>query len=423
MESVDRIIIPYENRSEMFHHSKKEYKQYAHVYSARLKILGDLVKEKASKKWSSHPFKQLFELREEQQETCIIIGTLFKHQALKPNILKEVAEEEELIEQPLLSNYVDEQDKLILEDDLQRIRLTGKIEVHKVVTGVVCAVLGYVEGDGKFIVEDVIYNESGPQAPLKTLEDDLFVILISGISLSNNSTIAEHLDLLKYWLYGCFGSSEVMDPKSIVRVIIAGNSINAIEQSDQNDFSDTLSSVQQLDTFISDLTLSIPVDLMPGETDPTNLMLPQQPLHACMLPKSRARDTFCSVSNPYRFKGHDRLILGTSGQNVADILRFSTISDEISALKATLEWSHIAPTAPDTLPSYPYYNEDPFILNEMPHVYFAGNCKKFETQEVALGDGKTRIICVPSFAETKQVVLLNLKSLECKPMSINFDEK
>lgn len=141
-ESFERTKIPYLNKSEVFYHNKKDYKQYAHVYSARLRILGELVKEKAIKKWDSHPFKQLFELREENQETCLIVGTLFKHQVLKPNILKEVADEEQLIEQPLRSNYVDEQDKLILEDDLQRIRLTGKIDVHQLVTGVVCAVLG-----------------------------------------------------------------------------------------------------------------------------------------------------------------------------------------------------------------------------------------------------------------------------------------
>lgn len=161
---------------------------------------------------------------------------------------------------------------------------------------------------------------------------------------------------------------------------------------------------------------------MPGDTDPSNLMLPQQPLHSCMFPKSRARNTFSSVTNPYRFQCEDRLILGTSGQNAGDILKFSNLPDEMAALKATLEWSHIAPTAPDTLPSYPYYEEDPFIIREMPHVYFAGNCKAFGSEEVKLGGGKARIICVPAFSETKQVVLLNLKTLECETMSFNSED-
>lgn len=48
--------------------------------------------------------------------------------------------------QPPRQNYTDDNDKLILEDELQRIRLIGKFHIHSIVTGVVCAVLG------KFII-------------------------------------------------------------------------------------------------------------------------------------------------------------------------------------------------------------------------------------------------------------------------------
>ena len=41
--------------------------------------------------------------------------------------------------------------------------------------------------------------------------------------------------------------------------------------------------------------------------------------------------------------------LGTSGQNVDDIYKFCTLSDRLEILHRTLEWSHMAPTAPDTL--------------------------------------------------------------------------
>lgn len=43
---------------------------------------------------------------------------------------------------PARSHYTEEKDFLILEDDLQRIKLIGKIDVHNLVTGVVSAVLG-----------------------------------------------------------------------------------------------------------------------------------------------------------------------------------------------------------------------------------------------------------------------------------------
>lgn len=39
---------------------------------------------------------------------------------------------------------------------------------------------------------------------------------------------------------------------------------------------------------------------MPGEFDPTNYTLPQQPLHRCMLPLASAYATLRLVTNPYQ---------------------------------------------------------------------------------------------------------------------------
>jgi hypothetical protein len=47
----------------------------------------------------------------------------------------------------------------------------------------------------------------------------------------------------------------------------------------------------------------------------------------------------------------------------------------LQLLKKTLEWGHISPTTPDTLPSYPFADRDPYILHteNMPDIFFAGN--------------------------------------------------
>ena len=42
-------------------------------------------------------------------------------------------------------------------------------------------------------------------------------------------------------------------------------------------------------------------------------------------------------------------VLGTSGQPVEDIYRYSSLDDSLDILDKTLTWGHIAPTAPDTL--------------------------------------------------------------------------
>ena len=41
--------------------------------------------------------------------------------------------------------------------------------------------------------------------------------------------------------------------------------------------------------------------------------------------------------------------LGSSGQPVSDMYRFSSAEDHLKLLENTLVWGHLAPTAPDTL--------------------------------------------------------------------------
>lgn len=47
-----------------------------------------------------------------------------------------------------------------------------------------------------------------------------------------------------------------------------------------------------------------------------------------------------------------RLIIGSSGQPIEDIKRYSNLTDSLEILEKTLDWAHIAPTAPDTLRKY-----------------------------------------------------------------------
>lgn len=51
-------------------------------------------------------------------------------------------------------------------------------------------------------------------------------------------------------------------------------------------------------------------------------------------------------------------------------------------LEGSLRWRNIAPTCPDTLGCYPFQDDDPFIMDACPHVYFAGNQREFGTKLV-----------------------------------------
>jgi len=57
-----------------------------------------------------------------------------------------------------------------------------------------------------------------------------------------------------------------------------------------------------LDQFLSQLCPSLPVDLMPGEKDPTAPTMPQQALHPAMLPNAAVWENFNGRSNPWSFE-------------------------------------------------------------------------------------------------------------------------
>ncbi|CAF4206606.1 unnamed protein product [Rotaria socialis] len=115
---------------------------------------------------------------------------------------------------------------------------------------------------------------------------------------------------------------------------------------------------------------------------------------------------------------NDPSLLGTSGQNLDDIDLQSTIESRVQILENCLKWSAIGPTCPDTLSCYPYVKNDPFIITDTPHVFFAGNQPKFETRVFhGSNDIQVRLLCIPSFAQSNSCIALNLSTRECYEIS------
>ena len=73
---------------------------------------------------------------------------------------------------------------------------------------------------------------------------------------------------------------------------------------------------------------------------------------------------------------------------------------------------------------YPFQEKDQFVVEECPHVYIVGNQPKFETAIIEGPTGQTvRLIAVPKFKETGEVVLLDTDTLEVEITKFNvFDE-
>lgn len=436
-ERIYRTDCTYSNESDRFILKKSDFsRQYAQIYAVRIMAMRKKLAAAARRKWGGAGFTLKRQLAEViGDEKCVVIGTLFKKMELKPNILKEISEEHNLMPQPSRLKYVDDSDELVIEDESERVAVTGNIPVATSVTGCIVALYGHTTDKGKFYVEEYCFSGL-PYQTAPTLDEclasgeDRYLALISGLGFGNESQDLLSLQMFSDLITGELGS--VQDQEScakISRVIIAGNSLSQCTQSKdsetkakyltRNTVAGSVEAIKSLDDFVLQLAASVPVDIMPGEFDPANHTMPQQPLHRCMFPQAAAYSTFQSVTNPYEAIIGGIRVLGTSGQNVLDIYRVSSFDDHLEILEHTMNCSHIAPTAPDTLGCYPYYEKDPFILEKCPHVYFVGNQPKYQSKIINGEDGqKVLLVTVPAFSSSKTCVLLNLRTLTCH--SVNF---
>lgn len=428
----ERVSPAYSPCSEQFRVGERVFsRQYAHIYAARLMQMRPVLSLRAQQKWGSDvPIRKLCDL--ETREQCCIVGTLFKRMELQPSILKEISEEHNLLPQPPRAKYISDTDELILEDELQRIKLEGKIDKDKCVTGSVIAIYGAERNDGKFTVEDFCMADLPLQTMRPSLSTDRFVLLASGFGLgSSHADSLLGLQLLVDMVTGQLGDlGEQSGAATISRVLLAGNLLSHSTQDKDGSTkakyltkksqAGSVDAIRLLDEMLLQLVASVPVDVMPGQYDPTNYTLPQQPLHRCMFPLSSVYPTLQLASNPFQANIDGVRFLGTSGQNVCDMQRYSSMDSHLEILEETLRLRHLAPTAPDTLGCYPFYQKDPFILEECPHVYFSGNAPSFESKLIKGADGQeVLLVTVPKFSSTQTACLVNLRTLECEPVSFS----
>ena len=190
-------------------------------------------------------------------------------------------------------------------------------------------------------------------------------------------------------------------------MVVAGNSV----------LSDFLSLA---DVFFASLASVVPVVVLPGETDPSNFALPQQPIHSAIFGRAKTYMNLHPTTNPARFDIDGVKFLGSSGQGVREI-QWYTECGVLESLQLSLASRLLAPTAPDTLACYPVAGEvDPLVIQEAVDVFFAGNCK-----EVAIGkvgeNSETLLVGLPTFAETGEAVLLNLQSRETEVLEFRVE--
>ncbi|KAI8644698.1 DNA polymerase alpha/epsilon subunit B-domain-containing protein [Parasitella parasitica] len=413
--------------------------QYASMYYIRLLKIRQALSDACELKWASLPEKPRYIhkiLEIQPGELCYMLGTIYLEMPAKPNVMNSLEDEDTITNPETPDKYKSDADIVSLEDESGRVEISGScLDRELLVTGTIVGILGKEIATGAFEAIDICLPGMADQDPLpaqtQVVEHPKFVAILSGLSIGADDQLDMKTQLLAEFLSGELGSSaDIVSSSKISRVILAGNSVTkatkeAIKSKGPKKYgydSSTFdaSPMLQLDEMLEDICSSVDVDIMPGPTDPAPLHMPQQPMHPSMLKRAHQLSTFHSVTNPYWCKVDNVTFLGTSGQNIDDIYKYLDSVDRIKMAEICMFWRHMAPSAPDTLWSYPFNDRDPFIIERTPHVYFIGNQPQFEDSLLLGPNGqKVRVILVPSFAETGIMVLVNLGTLECNAVHIS----
>ncbi|RXW24178.1 hypothetical protein EST38_g1656 [Candolleomyces aberdarensis] len=430
--------------------SHKSYKhQYSNIYFIRLRLLKEVVVKNAEHRWRNLAVPRVLEVT--KGKLCYIVGTVYMDMPLKPNVLEDLARDNTIPPPPPVPKFYSSDDHTMLEDESGRIRIVGeRLKTTRLVTGVIIGALGMETPGGEFEVVDICSANFAPQVSVNngmeemsvdSSESDPWVGVLSGLEVGSEASSDARIQMLIEYLTAEGGLGEDQVPASqISRLIIAGDSLGPINIPGRGDGTPQVEDrkarrnaqdaaafsphpIYNLSSHLLDIGRTIPVHILPGETDPSGAILPQQPLPRAMMAPGIIDEKTLSEK-----ESSARTLLVHSGQSLNDIFKYlpNRHNSRLAILESTLKWRHLAPTAPDTLWCHPYVAEDPFIMNNTPDIYVVGGQRRFGTKLVEGEDEmqrkiRCRIVMVPNFARTGVLALINLRSLEVKCVNFGVD--
>ena len=379
--------------------------QYASVYFCRLHHFREILEKQVKQLYPQHPHYSL-------TEEFITIGIVFVESQLKANVLSDLANQLDLSREIKdKMNIFNGEHKIRLENEQGSSFLLFDDEPF-LPSGVVVAIRGSMVGSA-IRVKEIIYPRCEASKSVKSSPGK--AMIVSGLEISNNPKNIMNLDLL---------TMHLMNDNSITDLIILGNSLamSAPSVESKRKFGEEvqkfdLNPTELMSLRLSKLSKAVKVHLIPGEFDPTNEMLPQQPFSRHVFDQSAG---VIMQTNPFEFTLNGLTFIGESGQSLDDLKRYG--SNDITSMEvgeAMLNFNHLAPTSPDTLGCYPFIDDDPFIIRQLPNVLLLGNQEKLEVKQ---WNDSVKIMVLPRFCDGGEAVVLDLFDMSHKRVSMCCDQ-
>ena len=401
--------------------------QYAPLYFSRLKAMRPWVLEKIKEQdKDSVPVRsQLKEVK--LKEECWVVGTLFREMEDRPNALDayigKAREEKE--------RYASKSDRMVIEDETGRAVLSGlKEQKDQLCTGLIVGLRCWEKENGELEVLQLLMpgfaeQSSNTGEETKSESKGLLALACGQLGTIKGQLLA---DLLS----GNLGAPRLQHQLAqVARVVLAGNTVGQLElqikhhhqQLSAEETARLLDSLHTVDMVLAQMCSSVHVDLMPGQQDPSNSLVPQQPFNVTLFPYASRYSSFHAVSNPYRARVGAADVMVMSGQNLDNVMKYSLFDSRLdAAVEMVRSWRHIAPNAPDTLPSYPF-ESDPFVLSHTPHLLVISNQPQYATRLLsAPNHARCRVVLLPAYAETGLLLLFNPETLDVQPVYLDVKE-
>jgi len=358
-------------------------KQYNVSYATRLEKMTTLIMSNPTTAEYNLPLRRL---NEDLNEECIAIAIMVLDSKLKFSILQ--------MNDPNPESYLPG-GKLFIEDFYGRIPIRFASSFSKLSLFCTGAVLGFVgskDETNTFVCTDVIFpnpSTGGDEA----LQPGAAKVLLISNPQAGPSSYGRLKMLVDY--FSCKADATVIFGD------LGGDS--------------HLESFNSIFKGIKSLKGSVFV--VPGPNDPTTTTLPQYPLHPLLFDQNVSRH-ITNLTHPAQRMICGRRVVLMNKVIVDDLRRYvvgpsshetvyGTASTSIASsvtdmdiLEQIVRMRHIAPNCPDTMPSIPFYGNDPFVMDAFDYL-ICGKCDRLETRRV----NGCHIVTIPDYQLGSQAVL------------------